>query len=48
MPNVIITAHTGGNSSSYFKRGTALLVENLTRYQAGETLLNIVDLKHGY
>jgi phosphoglycerate dehydrogenase-like enzyme len=48
MPNVIITAHTGGNSSSYFKRGTALLVENLKRYQAGDALLNGVDLEHGY
>lgn len=47
-PNVVITPHVAGRSAVTDERRTALLVENLRRFAAGEPLLNVVDKKLGY
>ena len=48
MPNVIITPHVAGGTPFYVDRLMDIFVENLKRYQAGETLINVVDKKLGY
>lgn len=48
MKNVIITSHTAGDSPQSHERMVELTSEQLRRYQAGEQLLNIVDLTAGY
>jgi phosphoglycerate dehydrogenase-like enzyme len=45
---VIITPHTAGQSPGGQRRAHELFRENLRRFAAGETLLNIVDKKAGY
>ena len=47
-PNVIITPHVAGRSEVTDQRRSALTVENLRRFGAGEPLLNVVDKKAGY
>lgn len=46
--NVIITAHTAGGTPHFFQRLLAIVAENLRRAQAGEPLINVVDLDAGY
>ena len=46
--NVIITPHIASRSEVTNERRSALLVENLRRFGAGEPLLNVVDKKAGY
>jgi phosphoglycerate dehydrogenase-like enzyme len=46
--NVIITPHSAGQSPGGFRRQHEIFRENLRRFAAGETLLNIVDKKVGY
>ena len=48
MPNVIITPHVAGRSAVTDERRSALTVENLRRFGAGEPLLNVVDKEAGY
>ena len=48
MPNVILTPHISGASRPYRRRAFEILAENLRRYVAGETLLNLVDHDLGY
>jgi phosphoglycerate dehydrogenase-like enzyme len=48
MRNVLITSHTSGASPNYWERGAAILIENVRRFSAGETLTNVVDLEAGY
>lgn len=48
MQNVIITSHTAGDSPQSHQRMVDLTFEQLRRYQAGEQLLNVVDLTAGY
>jgi phosphoglycerate dehydrogenase-like enzyme len=48
MENVILTPHVAGNSPEIDKRRKALIVENVRRFCAGESLLNVVDNKKGY
>lgn len=48
MKNVIITGHTSGNSPQAMERMADLTVEQLRRYQSGDSLLNVVDLTAGY
>jgi D-2-hydroxyacid dehydrogenase (NADP+) len=48
LPNVILTPHVAGASPLYWERVTALFLENLRRFLAGEPLLNLVDKKAGY
>ena len=47
-PGVIVTAHSSGLTPRSFERYQALLLENLRRFQRGETLLNVVDKRLGY
>ena len=48
LPNVILTPHISGISANYYERITALFCDNLSRYLAGEPLLNLVDKQKGY
>lgn len=48
MQNVIITSHTAGDSPQSHERMVDLTAEQLRRFQAGEQLLNVVDLSAGY
>jgi phosphoglycerate dehydrogenase-like enzyme len=48
MKNVIITAHYAGATPNYLERIMAIFLDNLRRYQDGETLRNVVDKKLGY
>jgi len=47
-PNVIITGHTAGATPRFHDRVLALFAENVRRYQAGQDLLNVVDVARGY
>jgi len=47
-PDVVITAHSSGNTPRSFDRYRALLLDNLGRWLRGEPLLNVVDLRLGY
>jgi phosphoglycerate dehydrogenase-like enzyme len=47
-PNVLITAHSSGLTPRSVERYHALLLENMRRWVAGETLLNVVDKRLGY
>ena len=46
--NVIITPHISGTGGEGREKVINLVVENLRRYQAGEPLLNVVDMSRGY
>ena len=48
LPNVIITAHTAGNSPRNWERGIELLAENVRRFLSGRPLRNEVDTRAGY
>ncbi len=48
LENVLISPHVAGFTPRYDERATALFVENLGRYLAGERLLNLVDKARGY
>jgi phosphoglycerate dehydrogenase-like enzyme len=43
MPNVILTPHTAGYSTAIAPRHLATLVENVGRFNRGESLINVVD-----
>ena len=45
LPNVIITPHVGAQSATRQDDVTAFFCENLRRYQAGESLLNLLTDK---
>jgi D-2-hydroxyacid dehydrogenase (NADP+) len=46
--NVVITPHTAGGSDRLDERIAGMLKENVRRFAAGETLLNVVDKKEGF
>ena len=48
VPGVFITAHSSGNRPDYEARADDIFVDNLSRFIAGETLHNLVDLSAGY
>jgi phosphoglycerate dehydrogenase-like enzyme len=48
MENVIITGHYAGMTPEYDNRALEILLENLSRYQAGRELINVVDKVLGY
>jgi phosphoglycerate dehydrogenase-like enzyme len=48
LPNVIMTPHVSAVTSHFWRRQTDLILENLRRYLAGETLLNLVDKEAGF
>jgi phosphoglycerate dehydrogenase-like enzyme len=48
MPNVIITPHNGATTEATAQRGVDIFLENVSRFVAGEPLINVVDKAHGY
>jgi glyoxylate/hydroxypyruvate reductase len=48
MPNVLVCPHSGSTSDRENERITDLFCENLRRWQAGEPLLNVLDVERGY
>lgn len=48
LENVIITPHTSGAMRDYWTPLVALFSANLTRFERGEPLLNVVDKSAGY
>jgi phosphoglycerate dehydrogenase-like enzyme len=48
FPNVLITPHVAADGALTEERMRALLVENFRRFDAGEPLLNVVDVAAGY
>jgi phosphoglycerate dehydrogenase-like enzyme len=48
MENVIIAPHYGGSHPGYEEHAGRVFIENLRRYVAGESLLNIIDKEAGY
>ena len=47
-PNVIISPHVSGGTPRYLDYAADLFSSNLSRYLAGQPLLNIVDRQRGY
>jgi phosphoglycerate dehydrogenase-like enzyme len=48
LPNVLITPHVSAVTRHFWRRQTALILENFRRYLAGERLLNLVDKEAGF
>ncbi|UFU07904.1 D-2-hydroxyacid dehydrogenase [Ruania halotolerans] len=48
LQNVIITPHNGATTAATAERGTAIMLENVSRWSHGEQLLNVVDRTRGY
>jgi phosphoglycerate dehydrogenase-like enzyme len=48
MPNVIVTPHSAGFRADHWQHVTDLFIENVRRFQRGESLLNVVDPVAGY
>ncbi|MGC9165947.1 MAG: NAD(P)-dependent oxidoreductase [Thermoprotei archaeon] len=48
MDNVIITPHTSGITEEAFERVANIVLENITRLENNEKLLNQVDLNKEY
>jgi D-3-phosphoglycerate dehydrogenase len=48
LPNVLITPHVGAQSAKRYDDATRLFCDNLRRYLAGETLVNVVDKQLGF
>lgn len=48
LPGVIVTPHVSGGFPGYMDRIVPLFCENLRRYLAGKSLINIVDPARGY
>ncbi len=46
--NVVITPHTAGGSDNLATRNDALITENIRRFAAGRTLMNVVNKKEGF
>lgn len=44
MPNVLVSPHSGSTSDQENRRITDLFCENLTRFLAGKTMINVLDL----
>jgi phosphoglycerate dehydrogenase-like enzyme len=47
-PNTIITPHYGATTRLTYRRGADIFLDNLRRYLAGESLVNVVDKEAGY
>jgi phosphoglycerate dehydrogenase-like enzyme len=48
LPNVFVTPHCSGFSARIAERTIALFLDNLSRYQSGQPLRNVVDKTTGY
>jgi phosphoglycerate dehydrogenase-like enzyme len=47
-PRVLVSPHVSPVSDRFWERETALILENIRRYLAGATLVNLVDPDAGY
>lgn len=47
-PRLLITPHTAAYTHAFWERETALILDNLRRYRAGQPLRNVVDKGAGY
>lgn len=47
-PNLLLTPHVGAQSSQRYQQVTDFFLENLRRWQTGQTLLNLVDKQLGF
>jgi len=47
-PNLLVTHHSAGGTPKFGPRLMALFAENIRRYQAGDDLINRVDVTRGY
>jgi phosphoglycerate dehydrogenase-like enzyme len=47
-PNVFITGHSAGRGTRSRELYARLFLDNLARFEAGQTLINLVDLGEGY
>jgi len=47
-PNTIVTPHNGATTAGTGLRGTEIFLDNVGRFDAGETLRNVVDKAAGY
>jgi phosphoglycerate dehydrogenase-like enzyme len=47
-PNLYISPHSSASGDGYARRAFDLFCTNLTRFVAGQPLLNVVDLSSGY
>ena len=48
LDNLLITSHYAGGTPRYHERAFAIFLDNLGRYQRGESLKNVVDKQLGY
>lgn len=48
MPNVILSPHVSGFTPYYSERAADVFGENLRRYVAGQTLINLTERSRGY
>src|ERR1700687_548903 len=48
LPNVIISPHVSGVRPDHWNDVIDLFSENLQRFERGEPLLNVVDVRAGY
>ncbi len=48
LDNVILTPHYAGAHPGYVQRASAIFLENLARFVAGNPLTNVVDKNAGY
>lgn len=47
-PNLLLTPHVGAQASKRYQQVTDFFLENLRRWQSGQTLLNLVDKQLGF
>jgi phosphoglycerate dehydrogenase-like enzyme len=48
QPNALITPHVSATTHGFWRRELDLILDNLSRYERGEPLLNTVDKVAGY
>ncbi|HEX9007379.1 MAG TPA: D-2-hydroxyacid dehydrogenase [Bacteroidota bacterium] len=48
VPNLLVTPHIAGAFSAYLDRVMDILRENLRRFVAGESMINVLDKQRGY
>jgi phosphoglycerate dehydrogenase-like enzyme len=48
MDNVILTPHIAGATAHYIERAAPIFYHNLKQYIAGQSLMNVVNLREGY
>jgi phosphoglycerate dehydrogenase-like enzyme len=48
LPNVLLTQHTSGGWAEENASKVSFFIENLTRFESNQPLVNIVDLVKGY